>query len=75
MAKEIAFCGYEEEKKSPAGSVAECRKPRRCCPTITAHADFVVLGGAEEGISVWTPQQFRDFVAAAKDGMFDGLEG
>jgi hypothetical protein len=45
----------------------------RTCPSIDIHKDLnnVVLGGKEEGFSVWTKDQFNEFVEEIKKGTFD----
>lgn len=54
--------------------VVEFCRGRRCCPTVTRMADGnYVIGGEVEGRTVFTEQNFQDFVAAAKAGNFDGI--
>lgn len=48
----------------------------KCCPVVEINDDNVVLGDAEgpEGITVWSKEQFKDFVEAAKSGKFDEVK-
>lgn len=44
-----------------------------CCPVVKVNESNIVLGDEKgpEGITVWTKEQFKDFVEAAKSGKFD----
>ena len=48
---------------------ASCKK----CPSINIHKEVenVILGGKEEGYSVWKKDQFAEFVKEIKKGTFD----
>lgn len=50
-------------------------KNRKCCPTVSTKEGFgiVKVGGEVEGFTLWSRDQFRDFVSAAKDGHFDDI--
>ena len=45
----------------------------KTCPSINIHKDLtnVVLGGKDEGFSIWTKDQFNEFVKEIKKGTFD----
>lgn len=45
----------------------------KTCPSISIHEelDTVVLGGKEEGFTVWEKGHFKDMVEDIKAGMFD----
>lgn len=47
----------------------------KCCPTVEVVEDKIHLGDANgpEGVTVWTKENMKDFVEAAKDGKFDKL--
>ncbi len=47
----------------------------KCCPVVEVAQDTIILGDAKgpEGITVWTKNQFADFVEAAKSGKFDEI--
>jgi hypothetical protein len=47
----------------------------KCCPVVEVVDDKIILGDANgpEGTTVWTKQNMRDFVDAAKEGKFDAL--
>ena len=44
-----------------------------CCPVIEVGENNITLGdkNGPEGITVWTKDQFKDFLEAAKSGKFD----
>lgn len=63
---EFEFCGTVQERKDPS-----CRRPGKCCPTVSVEGESVQLGGAEEGVTRWSREQFADFVLAAREGKFD----
>ena len=44
-----------------------------CCPVIEVEENRIILGDANgpEGVTVWTKDQFKDFVDAVKSGKFD----
>lgn len=46
-----------------------------CCPTVEVDEDKIILGdpNGPEGITVWTKDQFNDFLTAAKEGKFDNI--
>ncbi len=48
-----------------------CRN--KCCPVVEVHDDKIILGDKDgpEGITVWSKNQFKDFIDAAKSGKFD----
>ena len=48
-------------------------KTCKTCPSINIHKDIdnVVLGGDDEGFSVWTKGQFKEMVEEIKKGTFD----
>lgn len=45
----------------------------KCCPVVEITEESILLGDANgpEGVTVWTKNQFADFVEAAKSGKFD----
>tara|TARA_Y100000588_G_C14214698_1_gene908286 strand:- start:1456 stop:1704 length:249 start_codon:yes stop_codon:yes gene_type:complete len=47
------------------------------CPSVNldANSDDVVVGGEDEGFTVFTKEQFRLFVKEAKNGVFDKILG
>lgn len=48
----------------------------KCCPTVTVRpGGQIILGDSQgpEGITVWTKQNFADFLEAAKAGKFDHI--
>ena len=79
MAEEINFNKNEsffdiQRNRDPQRGVqmtfcATCRK----CPSINIHEDVenVILGGKEEGYSVWKKEQFAQFAEEIKKGTFD----
>jgi hypothetical protein len=48
-------------------------KTCKTCPSVNIHKDIdtVVLGGDDEGFSVWTKDQFKEMVEEIKKGKFD----
>ena len=50
-----------------------CRN--KCCPVVEVVGDKIQLGDANgpEGVSVWTKENFNDFVDAVKEGKFDHI--
>ncbi|MAG52432.1 MAG: hypothetical protein CMH62_00545 [Nanoarchaeota archaeon] len=48
-------------------------KTCKTCPAINIHKDVdnVVLGGEDEGFSIWTKDQFKEMVEEIKKGKFD----
>ena len=48
-------------------------KTCKTCPSISIHEnlDKVILGGREEGFTVWEKGHFKDMVEDIKAGMFD----
>lgn len=48
-------------------------KPGSCCPSIAVdkNDDNVIIGGAEEGYTNFTKEQFKMFLTEAKQGTFD----
>ena len=48
-------------------------KTWKTCPSINIHKDVdnVVLGGEDEGFSIWTKEQFKEMVEEIKKGKFD----
>jgi hypothetical protein len=48
-------------------------KTCKTCPSISIHEelDEVILGGKEEGFTVWKKGHFKDMVEDIKAGMFD----
>jgi hypothetical protein len=50
-------------------------KTKRCCPEVNVVKEngevSFVIGGKEEGVTVFTRNNFKDFIAAAKEGVFD----
>jgi hypothetical protein len=48
-------------------------KTCKTCPSISIHKDLdeVVLGGKEEGFTVWKKGHFKDMVEDIKNGKFD----
>ncbi len=47
----------------------------KCCPVVEVTENEIILGDAKgpEGVTVWTKNQFADFVEAAKSGKFDEI--
>jgi hypothetical protein len=54
-------------------NVTMCRTCKTC-PSINIHKDLdkVILGGEDEGFSVWTKEQFEIMIEEIKKGTFDG---
>ena len=54
-------------------NVTMCRTCKTC-PSINIHKDLdkVILGGEDEGFSIWTKEQFEIMVEEIKKGTFDG---
>ena len=50
-----------------------CGKGKCKCPSIDINKDndVVILGGKDEGFTRFTKEQFKIFLAEAKDGTFD----
>jgi len=48
-------------------------KPGSCCPSIIMdrNNDKIVIGGNDEGHTIFTKEQFKLFLEEAKDGTFD----
>ena len=48
-------------------------KTCKTCPSINIHKDIdnVILGGEDEGFSIWTKEQFKEMVEEIKKGKFD----
>lgn len=48
-------------------------KAGSCCPSIAIdkNKDGIVIGGAEEGYTTFTKEQFQMFLEEAKHGTFD----
>lgn len=46
-----------------------------CCPVVEVSGQNIILGDATgpEGTTVWTRNQFKDFIEAAKSGHFDEI--
>ena len=46
----------------------------KTCPSVNIHkdSDKVILGGEDEGFSIWTKEQFEIMVEEIKKGTFDG---
>jgi len=60
--------------KALKGTQVQFCKNRRCCPTVTVGEDGTFLiGGDDEGFSKFSMTNMKDFVQAAKEGMFDSL--
>lgn len=50
-----------------------CKK-NKCCPVVEIlPSDMIRLGDKPEGYTVWTKEQFKDFIEAAKKGEFDDI--
>lgn len=79
MAEEINFNKGEtffdiQRNRNPEKGVqmtfcATCKR----CPSINIHEEVetVILGGKEEGYSVWKKEQFAEFVKEIKKGTFN----
>jgi hypothetical protein len=55
-------------------TITFCKK--HCCPVVKVDNDKIILGDDDgpEGITIWTKDQFLDFVQAVKDGKFDQIK-
>lgn len=47
----------------------------KCCPVVEINENTIILGDSNgpEGITIWSKEQFKDFVEAAKNGQFDNI--
>jgi len=63
------FDGMSEEKGMQRTFCKTCKT----CPSISIHEDLekVILGGKDEGFTVWEKGHFKDMVEDIKAGMFD----
>jgi len=55
--------------------VTFCRN-HKCCPVVTELPDGKISLGDKEGVegeTIWTKEQFKDFLTSAKKGEFDNL--
>ncbi len=61
--------------KQVLSTVEFCHK--NCCPTvehfISEGEEKFAIGGVEEGITIFTKDQFADFIGAVREGKFDSL--
>ena len=66
---DMHFDGMPEEKGMQRTFCKTCKT----CPSISIHEnlDKVILGGREEGFTVWEKGHFKDMVEDIKAGMFD----
>ncbi|QDP46371.1 MAG: hypothetical protein GOVbin1709_33 [Prokaryotic dsDNA virus sp.] len=69
-------CYYDFTRNLPPEdgiSMVMCGKGSCKCPAVNIHKELekVVLGGEEEGYSVWTKEQFKIMVENIKKGEFD----
>lgn len=48
----------------------------KCCPVVEITDNKIILGDAngDEGITVWSKEQFNDFIDAVKEGKFDDIK-
>ena len=63
------FDGMSEAKGMKRTFCKTCKT----CPSVSIHEnlDKVILGGKEEGYTVWEKGHFKDMVEDIKSGMFD----
>lgn len=66
---DMHFDGMPETKGMQRTFCKTCKT----CPSISIHEDLekVILGGQEEGFTVWEKGHFKDMVEDIKAGMFD----
>jgi len=69
-------CFYDQSRNLPTEdgiSLVMCGKGSCKCPEVNVHKALnnVILGGEEEGYSVWTKEQFKIMVEHIKNGKFD----
>ena len=57
----------------PETSKAFCCRRGRCPELHVTESGKVVLGGREEGFTVWTKGNLRDFISSCKSGEFDDV--
>mgnify|MGYP003134536391 CR=1 FL=1 len=66
---------YELDRNldSSRGTKITFCKTCKTCPSINIHKDIdnVVLGGDDEGFSIWTKEQFKEMAEEIKKGTFD----
>lgn len=76
MSKEKDPCFYDVERNYSSNRGMKMTFCATCknCPSINIHKDLdkVILGGDEEGFSVWSKEQFIEFAKEIKKGTFDG---
>jgi len=67
------FDNHFEGKSEKRGMQRTFCKTCKTCPSISIHEelDKVILGGKEEGFTVWEKGHFKDMVEDIKAGMFD----
>jgi hypothetical protein len=66
---DMHFYGMPETKGMQRTFCKTCKT----CPSISIHEelDTVILGGKEEGFTVWEKGHFKDMVEDIKAGIFD----
>jgi len=66
---DMHFDGMPETKGMQRTFCKTCKT----CPSISIHEnlDKVILGGQDEGFTVWEKGHFKDMVEDIKAGMFD----
>ena len=69
-------CYYDFGRNLPSEdgiNMVMCGKGSCKCPSVNIHKalDNVILGGEEEGFSVWTKEQFKIMADNIKKGKFD----
>ena len=72
--KDKCYFNFSRNLPSEDGiSMNMCGKGNCNCPSVNVHKalDNVVLGGEEEGFSIWTKEQFKIMIEEIKKGKFD----
>lgn len=71
--EENVFNDHQKGMPEEGGMKRTFCKTCKTCPSISIHEelDKVILGGKEEGFTVWEKGHFKDMVEDIKAGMFD----
>ena len=73
MSEDNTLEGHQRNVDVRKGIQRTLCKTCKTCPSISIHENLenVILGGREEGYTVWKKGHFKDMVADIKAGMFD----
>jgi hypothetical protein len=71
------FEGHQRNVDTRKGIQRTFCKTCKTCPSVSIHEnlDSVILGGREEGYTVWKKGHFKDMVEDIKAGIFDRFIG